>query len=95
MSQSKDQALALANATLFLNAMGHIVIAWMWLKQAIAASKGLENGKIADQAFYQGKLAANRYFFKYELPRIRADLDIVASLDDTCLSLSAEHFVGV
>ncbi len=95
VSQSKDQALALANATLFLNAMGHIVIAWMWLKQAIAASKGLENGKAADQAFYQGKLAANRYFFKYELPRIRADLDIVASLDDTCLSLSAEHFVGV
>ena len=50
---------------------------------------------LADKAFYEGKIAANRYFFKYELPRIRADLDIVASLDDTCLGLTAEQFVGV
>ena len=95
VGKSNDHELALANATLFLNAVGHIVIAWMWLKQAVAASKGLQSGNAADKAFYEGKIAANRYFFKYELPRIRADLDIVASLDDTCLGLTAEQFVGV
>ena len=39
-----DRSLALANATIFLDAAGHIVIAWMWLKQAVAALNGLAYG---------------------------------------------------
>ena len=94
VSQASDAKLALANATLFLNAMGHVVIAWMWLKQAIAASKGLATGDASDKAFYKGKIAATRFFFNYELPKIRADLELVASLDDTCYNLDVEQFVG-
>lgn len=94
VSKSPDPALALANATLFLNAMGHVVIAWMWLKQANAAIIGLQNASSADRDFYNGKLAAARYFYRYELPRIDADLSIVADLDSTCYDLSAEQFTG-
>ncbi len=94
VGQSSDPALALANATIFLDAMGHVVIAWMWLKQAIAASKGLASGNDADRAFYQGKMAATRFFFRYELPKIKANLALVADLDSTCYDLTAEQFIG-
>lgn len=95
VSKSHDPVLALANATLFLNAMGHVVIAWMWLKQASTAQSALPTCPDADKAFYQGKLAATAYFYRYELPRINADLAVVAGLDTTCYELTAEQFVGV
>ena len=82
---SGDADKALSNATPYLDAAGHIVIAWMWLSQAIAA-----DGE--DGGFYDGKRLATRYFFTHELPRVGPWLDLVASgdtllldLDDTCL----------
>ena len=95
VAQCDDKALALANATLFLDAAGHIVIAWMWLKQAVAAANGLQNGVAADVAFYQGKLAATAFFFRYELPKATTNLALVAALDSTCYDLTAEQFLGV
>ncbi|MEV6491088.1 acyl-CoA dehydrogenase [Actinoplanes sp. NPDC051633] len=82
---SGDANKALTNATPYLDAAGHLVIAWMWLSQAIAA-----DGK--EGSFYDGKRLAARYFFTHELPRTGPWLDLVASgdtllldLDDTCL----------
>lgn len=95
VGQSNDPALALANATIFLDAMGHVVIAWMWLKQAVAASAGKKFGIASDNAFYQGKLAATQFFYRYELPKTKASLELVADLDSTCYDLTAEQFVGV
>jgi alkylation response protein AidB-like acyl-CoA dehydrogenase len=63
---------ALANATPYLQAFGHVVMAWIWLDVATAAA-------LAPQCdATQGKLAAMRYFFAYELPRIDAWLGVVA-----------------
>ena len=89
-----DKSLALANATIFLDAMGHAVIAWMWLKQAVAATTGLADGNSSDSDFYTGKLAATAFFFRYELPKSKASLELVASLDSTCYDLTAEQFLG-
>ena len=94
VAKAPEMSLGLANATLFLNAFGHVVIAWMWLQQAIAATRGKADGSDADSAFYDGKLSATQFFFRYELPKIKADLDIVANLDSTCFDLTAEQFVG-
>ena len=91
---AEDLKLCLANATLYLDAIGHVVIAWMWLKQALAATKGLLDASPSDGAFYSGKLQACRYFFNYELPKISAQLKPVAALDDTCVSAKAELFIG-
>ena len=33
-------ALALANASVYLDMLGHTVVAWMWLRQALAATEG-------------------------------------------------------
>ncbi len=85
----------LANATIYLDAFGHVVIAWMWLLQSIAATEGLSGNDVVDAHFYEGKLKACRFFFTYELPKTKAQFDLVASLDDTCLNAEATHFIGV
>ncbi|WP_041842695.1 acyl-CoA dehydrogenase [Actinoplanes friuliensis] len=80
-----DPTSALANSTAYLDATGHLVIAWMWLEQATAAA-----GK--EGAFYDGKRLAARYFFTHELPRTTTWFDLLesgdtllADLDDECL----------
>jgi len=80
-----DPTTALANSTAYLNAAGHLVVAWMWLEQATAAS-----GK--QGPFYDGKRLAARYFFTHELPRTGAWFDLLESgdtlltdLDEACL----------
>jgi butyryl-CoA dehydrogenase len=95
VGQAEDPSLALANATIFLDAMGHLVIAWMWLKQAVAAVEGKQKGNKADDAFYDGKVAAMRFFFRYELPKIKPNLTLVGDLDATCYDLTADQFIGV
>ncbi|MCW2693908.1 MAG: acyl-CoA dehydrogenase [Mycobacterium sp.] len=73
-----DPDVALANATVYLEAVGHAVVAWMWLEQLLAAA-----GKTGD--FYDGKRQAARYFFRWELPRVGPQLDLLDSLDRTLL----------
>jgi alkylation response protein AidB-like acyl-CoA dehydrogenase len=60
---------ALANATPYLQAFGHVVLAWLWLDVALAAKSTPQEA---------GKLVAMRYFFAYELPKIDAWLGPVA-----------------
>jgi butyryl-CoA dehydrogenase len=78
-------AQALANAVPYLQAFGHTVIAWIWLD--VAAS--LEGN---DSPAAQGRRAACRYFFRYELPKIGAWLNVVKSRDPTCADLPEEAF---
>ena len=80
-----DVERALANASVYLEAMGHVVVAWMWLRQALSATRALGRASGADADFYRGKLAACRYFFRWELPRVGPMLALLDSLDSTCL----------
>lgn len=84
---------ALANANAFLEAFGHVVIAWTWLKQAIVASAALSGSpNEADTAFYRGKLHACQWFFRWELPRVALMLLTLRSLDDTTLTMAPQWF---
>jgi alkylation response protein AidB-like acyl-CoA dehydrogenase len=82
---ARDVEKALANSSVYLDAMGHVVVAWMWLRQAAAASRALREAGSGDADFYRGKLAACRYFFRWELPRIGPQLALLDSLDSTSL----------
>ncbi|MBW8845418.1 MAG: acyl-CoA dehydrogenase [Burkholderiales bacterium] len=75
---------ALANATPYMQAFGHTVLAWLWLDVALAV-----NG---DSDFAHGKRAAARYFFAYELPKIGAWLDVVARREPLCREMKPEYF---
>jgi hypothetical protein len=85
MFGSGDVEAALANSVVYLEAFGHIVVAWMWLEQALAA-----HGHTGD--FYDGKRQAARYFFNYELPRTAPQLDLLESLDRTTLQMRDSWF---
>ena len=80
---------ALANAVPYLQAFGHVVLAWIWLDVAVAALKS-DSG--AARPATVGKLAATRYFFHYELPKIGAWLRPVETRDMSCANLSEEAF---
>jgi butyryl-CoA dehydrogenase len=83
----KDPERALANATLYLDSLGHVVVAWRWLAQALVALPALAAADTEARDFYRGKLAACRYFFRSELPAIRPKLELLRSLDDTALTI--------
>jgi butyryl-CoA dehydrogenase len=73
-----DIEVSLANSTVYLEASGHLVVAWLWLEQLVAA-----HAKSGD--FYDGKRQAGRYFLRWELPKTGPQLDLLDSLDRTVL----------
>lgn len=87
---SGEPKLALANATVYLEAVGHLVLAWTWLSLSLAAATGLSRG--SDEDYYRGKLAACRYFFAFELPKIGPMMDLLESLDTTTLEMQDAWF---
>ncbi|WP_374443527.1 acyl-CoA dehydrogenase [Stella sp.] len=68
---------ALANAAAYLDLAGHTVVAWLWLDQALAALG------LPDDPLPRGKLAACRWFFRWELPKTEHWADLVERLDAT------------
>ena len=86
-----DDPHLLDNATPFLSAFGHGVLAWLWLEQALVAAAATP-ADAEDAAFYQGKIAACRFFFAFELPKTGAWLRIVDSRTDIAASLPAAAF---
>ncbi|WP_119677460.1 acyl-CoA dehydrogenase [Indioceanicola profundi] len=77
-------AESLSNAVAYLEMFGHTVMAWIWLKLALTSAAQIAEGR-GDAAFHQGKLAAARYFYAWELPKIEAQAALVASMDRTTL----------
>jgi butyryl-CoA dehydrogenase len=89
-AMAKDPERALANATIYLDSLGHVVVAWRWLAQGLAAAR--KGAGMADRDFYAGKLSACRFFFRYELPHITPKLALLRSLDDTALAIPDSGF---
>lgn len=81
-----EGAAALDNATPFLWAFGHVVVAWLWLEQALAAA-GLD-----DRGLAEGKLRACRFFFECELPKADMLLALAAARSDVASGAPASIF---
>jgi len=81
-----DPDRALANASVYLDAFGRIVAAWIWLKQALAAERGLASNAV-DGDFYRGKLQAARYYVSWELPATLPKFDLLAAVDSVPLDM--------
>jgi alkylation response protein AidB-like acyl-CoA dehydrogenase len=77
---------ALANAVPYLQAFGHLVIAWTWLDVLLAQAD--EPATAADE----GRARAARYFFHYELPKLGAWLHVVQTRDPTCATMPEDAF---
>ena len=94
VNQEADTVARLSSATPFLDAFGHVVIAWLWLRQALIADEALQKGAQADADFYEGKVAACQFFYRYHLPQAAEKLRYVASLDRTVLETQASWYTG-
>ena len=76
---------ALANAVPYLQAFGHLVLAWIWLDLS-ASCRG------AQTPAQTGRQAAAKFFYHYELPKIDAWLQVVSNRDMTCANLAEDAF---
>ncbi len=83
----------LANAVHYLDAFGHIVVGWLWLRQAMAADMALRGGaQPEDAGFYKGKLFACEFFYRRELPKVNHFLDLVEQAEATCFNMQKDFF---
>jgi len=80
---------ALANAVPYMQAFGHMVLAWIWLDVCRVLPAPTDKTTSPAQ---QGRWAAARFFFHYELPKIGAWLQVVETRDLTCANLPEEAF---
>ncbi len=93
--QESGAEVMLADATLYLEYFGLVVVAWMWLKQGIVADKALLQGVEGadDKLFYESKLVTMRYFFEYELPKTKTLQIQLLNFDKLTVSLDSAVLV--
>ena len=81
----EDPVARLANASAYLEAFGHVTVAWVWLGQLLALGA-------REDGFARGKRQAARWFLRWELPRVDAWLERLADNDDSALAMRDEWF---
>ncbi|WP_316521961.1 acyl-CoA dehydrogenase [Kitasatospora brasiliensis] len=81
------------NTTRLLMVSGDVVVGWLLLRQAAVALAKLEAGASEkDVPFYQGKVAAARFFAKNVLPTIAPQRAIAEGIDNEIMELAEEAF---
>jgi alkylation response protein AidB-like acyl-CoA dehydrogenase len=95
-SQSEPREIykvGLSTSRLLL-ATGELITAWLLLRSAEIASNRLKQGDLApkEQAFFEGKIAAAKFFAQNFLPPLSADRAIVEGTDNSIMELSEEAF---
>ena len=83
----------LADATLYLEMFGITVIAWQWLKQALALRAGLASepsGRELD--FYKGKMTVFNYYYEYELPKTTVLARRLKHSDGLTVNMDSSYF---
>ncbi|ARK10174.1 acyl-CoA dehydrogenase [Fibrella sp. ES10-3-2-2] len=92
LSLAADPAVFLADATLYLEFFGIVTLAWQWLRQATVAQAALPTAQGDNQAFYNGKLMAARYFYEYELVKTLSLAQRLQSTDHLTLDMHSDWF---
>jgi butyryl-CoA dehydrogenase len=83
----------LANASVYLDMLGHLTVAWIWLRQGMAAQAGLAAGASGARAAHlKGKVAACRFFFAQDLPGIHPQCDLLERMDRSAIDTEAAWF---
>ena len=92
MRQEPEAGRRLANASLFMEAFGHYVIAWIWLEQALVAEVAYLSAYGSERNFYAGKCQAARFFYQHELPRIEPQLTQLEQMEMCALEMQSAWF---
>ena len=72
----------LADASIFMEMASTLIIADQWLKMATKAEEALKNQKVDfEKSFYESKIHTMKFYFKYELPKTKANLTTIMNSD--------------
>ncbi len=81
------------NTTRLLLSLGDLVIGWLLLRQAAVAVEALKGSPSeSDVAFYQGKIAAAKFFAHQRFPLLAAERAIAESTDNALMELDEAAF---
>jgi alkylation response protein AidB-like acyl-CoA dehydrogenase len=82
------------NTTRLLLVLGDLIIGWLLGRQAEVAQARLDEAGLAgvDRAFYEGKIAAVRFFAATVLPRLAAEREIAEATTPDLMDLPEEAF---
>ena len=80
------------NTSRLLMNVGDIICAWLLIRQADVAAEKLATASEKDKAFYQGKIAAAKFFVETVLPHIAVDRAIIEKTDNSVMELSENAF---
>ncbi|PCJ48972.1 MAG: acyl-CoA dehydrogenase [Gammaproteobacteria bacterium] len=90
----KGPDITLANASLYLDCFGKVVVAWLWLEQAVVATTQLveirDNPEQED--FLKGKCQTAEYYISWELPTIYHPLSLLNELNPVCFDMENTWF---
>jgi alkylation response protein AidB-like acyl-CoA dehydrogenase len=80
------------NTTRVLMALGDLVIGWLLLRQAAVATEKLAGASPRDTAFYDGKVAAGKWFAANVLPELAGKRAIAEATDLSLMELDEAAF---
>ncbi|MDG2475807.1 MAG: acyl-CoA dehydrogenase [Flavobacteriaceae bacterium] len=73
-----DYERFLADASIFMEFFGLVIVGWSWLEIGLASKHALTMSESSiDSKFYQSKLDALEYFYAYELPKTKGFAEIL------------------
>ncbi|MFE2496611.1 acyl-CoA dehydrogenase [Streptomyces scopuliridis] len=80
------------NTTRLLMASGDVIVGYLLLRGAAVAAEKLETAAAKDVAFYQGKIAAAKFFAANVLPDVSTQRAVAESIDDSLMELDEAAF---
>ncbi|MGH3329029.1 MAG: acyl-CoA dehydrogenase [Streptomycetales bacterium] len=80
------------NTCRLLMALGDVVTAWLLLRQAEVALVARDGAAGDDRLFYEGKIAAAKFFARQVLPHLAAERAIAESTDNTLMDVPEDAF---
>ncbi|MFF8291536.1 acyl-CoA dehydrogenase [Streptomyces sp. NPDC016309] len=80
------------NTTRLLMASGDVVVGYLLLRGAAVAAEKLETASAKDKAFYQGKIAAAKFFAANILPNVSTERAIAEGVDNSLMELDEAAF---
>jgi len=96
--QKGEVEKGLANSAVYLDMMGKMVVAWLWIEMAdkaietFGADNSEGNASEENQKFLAGKLQAAQYFIRWELPKVEHQANLLQGFDETCMAMKADWF---
>ena len=88
-----DYERFLADASVFMDFFGTIVIGWQWLKIATTAKQTLMNGNgNQPEIFYESKIHTMKFFYTYELIKTKGLAKTITNTADLTVNVSNAMF---